>query len=57
MAAFLATRSGFAVVPVAGAWTETLRTPCPAAGPCLRLSPAATGTDGFFVAVLERAAE
>ena len=28
----------------------------PCAGPWMRLSPAANGTDGFFCAVLERAA-
>jgi len=31
--------------------------PCPADGPTLTLSPARTGTDGFFAAVLERRAD
>ncbi|MDD9877632.1 MAG: RsmB/NOP family class I SAM-dependent RNA methyltransferase [Magnetovibrio sp.] len=35
-------------------WAETVGGPAPPAGPCLRLSPATTGTDGFFCAVLER---
>ena len=51
---FVEERSDFSVVPLSDAWTERLGDTCPAAGPCLTLSPAATGTDGFFVAVLER---
>ena len=43
-------------VPIGEVWAETLPGPCPATGPWLRLSPAATGTDGFFVAVLRRRA-
>jgi 16S rRNA (cytosine967-C5)-methyltransferase len=54
--AFLAARDDFAVVPVAEVWAEVLGTPCPAEGPYLRLSPARHGTDGFFIAVLQRAA-
>ena len=55
IAAFLARRPDFALVPAPAAWTEVLATPCPVATDTLRLSPAATGTDGFFCAVLVRA--
>jgi 16S rRNA (cytosine967-C5)-methyltransferase len=51
---FLETHPGFTLLSVADVWAETLPGCCPAAGPYLRLSPAATGTDGFFVAVLQR---
>jgi 16S rRNA C967 or C1407 C5-methylase (RsmB/RsmF family) len=36
------------------AWRETIGGTMPAAGPWFELSPATSGTDGFFVAVLER---
>ncbi|MCX8134308.1 MAG: RsmB/NOP family class I SAM-dependent RNA methyltransferase [Roseococcus sp.] len=55
--AFLARHPGFRAVPLARAWAEAGlpgAPPCP--GPHLALSPAAHGTDGFFAAVLERAA-
>ena len=51
---FVEERSDFSVVPISDVWKESLGDTCPAAGPCLTLSPVATGTDGFFVAVLER---
>jgi 16S rRNA (cytosine967-C5)-methyltransferase len=57
VAAFLAAHPDFAPLPIAEAWTATLAAPCPAAGPLLRLTPAATGTDGFFAAILARAAK
>jgi len=44
----------FAVLPAAAAWDETVGGSCPAAGPYLLLTPAANGTDGFFVALFER---
>lgn len=53
--AFLAARPDFTLAPIADAWAEAVPAPCPTAGPTLRLSPAATGTDGFFAAVLARA--
>ena len=59
--AFLARRPDFMPLPLAGAWAGA-RLPgvppsCPAAaGPNLLLSPARHGTDGFFAAVLRRAA-
>jgi 16S rRNA (cytosine967-C5)-methyltransferase len=59
--AFLAAHPEFAVVPIADAWRESVgaqegAAPCPTAAPYLRLTPAQHGTDGFFVAVMQRAA-
>jgi 16S rRNA (cytosine967-C5)-methyltransferase len=52
---FLATHPDFTPLPITDAWsTAGLAAPCPGSGHGLRLSPAATGTDGFFVAVLMR---
>ena len=53
---FLDDHPDFGLVPAAEAWAETLGGRCPADGPTLTLSPATTGTDGFFAAVLERRA-
>lgn len=52
--AFLATHAGFAVVSWAAFWPEGEVPPPAPPGSALRLSPASTGTDGFFVAILER---
>ncbi|GAA0587202.1 RsmB/NOP family class I SAM-dependent RNA methyltransferase [Caenispirillum bisanense] len=47
----------FRLKPVAEVWAEVIGSPpCPAGGDTLRLTPARHHTDGFFVAVLERAA-
>lgn len=58
IAAFLARHPDFRALPIAGVWAETLKdVPCPdtaLAGDFLRLTPRLHGTDGFFVAVLER---
>ena len=54
VAAFLARDDTFQVVPIARAWGETLGGTPPVGNQFLRLSPAASGTDGFFAAVLER---
>lgn len=55
---FLAETTAFRSVPVADVWAEAVAArggaACPADGPYLRLSPHRNGTDGFFVAVLER---
>ncbi len=51
---FLENHTDFSPVSVDQIWSETVGGPPPPAGPCLRLSPASTGTDGFFCAVLER---
>jgi 16S rRNA (cytosine967-C5)-methyltransferase len=56
--AFLAAHPEFARIAVAKLWAALLpETPAPAeAGPTLTLTPASHGTDGFFLAVLERKA-
>lgn len=54
---FLARRTDFRSLPVAAIWRSLLDAPPPAeAGVDLQLTPARTGTDGFYVAVLERTA-
>jgi 16S rRNA (cytosine967-C5)-methyltransferase len=56
---FLARRPEYKVLPVAEAWKTALPGDCPAndgtAAPFFTLTPARHGTDGFFVAILERA--
>ena len=52
--AFLLRQAGFAVMPLAQAWTLDAAAPGP--GPYLSLTPRRHGTDGFFGAVLERVA-
>jgi tRNA and rRNA cytosine-C5-methylases len=54
--AFLASHPDYAARPVPELWADLAETPCPVAGPWLRLSPLSHGTDGFFAAVLERKA-
>lgn len=54
LAWFLENVPGFEALAIDKVWAETIGGPSPASGPCLRLSPASTGTDGFFCAVLER---
>jgi 16S rRNA (cytosine967-C5)-methyltransferase len=57
MERFLARGTGFAPVPLERVWTALLPgLAAPCTGPWMHLSPAAHGTDGFFCAVLERAA-
>ncbi|HWA43213.1 MAG TPA: RsmB/NOP family class I SAM-dependent RNA methyltransferase [Hypericibacter adhaerens] len=51
---FLETHDKFHVVPVADVWRTAIGGEGPAESEFLRLSPARQGTDGFFVAVLER---
>lgn len=57
---FVETHPEFAVLPIAEVWATTVAArgggACPATGPYLSLTPASHGTDGFFVAVLERQA-
>jgi len=61
VAAFLARHEGFRVVPYAEVWAKALKTaPPPSADgstDTLLLTPASHGTDGFFVAALERKSE
>jgi 16S rRNA (cytosine967-C5)-methyltransferase len=54
--ALLAVEPEFVFFPAADAWRETIGTQLPGAGRYLRLTPARHGTDGFFVAIFERAA-
>jgi 16S rRNA (cytosine967-C5)-methyltransferase len=51
---FLKNNDGFTTIPIDQVWAETIGQSPPSTGPYLRLSPASTGTDGFFCAVLER---
>jgi 16S rRNA (cytosine967-C5)-methyltransferase len=52
---FLEETPDFTLYPAARAWDEAIATPCPTIGDYLRLTPAQHGTDGFFVAIFERA--
>ena len=52
---FLASHADFKLVPIAQVWAETVGTACPADGGMLRLTTARHHTDGFFVAIMERA--
>ncbi len=54
--AFLAAQSAFRQLDIADIWPRVLDGAAPLEGPSLVLTPARHGTDGFFVAVLERAA-
>jgi len=51
---FLAAHPDFTLYPAAQAWAETIGGDCPGGDDYLRLTPARHGTDGFFVAILER---
>jgi 16S rRNA (cytosine967-C5)-methyltransferase len=52
---FLAEHANFSVLPMAEVWRDVLAGEPPSPGPYLRLSPARHGTDGFFLAVLDKA--
>ncbi|MCC7015949.1 MAG: RsmB/NOP family class I SAM-dependent RNA methyltransferase [Rhodospirillales bacterium] len=54
IASFLERDNRFRIVPIAEVWGETLGGAPPVGNQFLRLTPAASGTDGFFAAVLER---
>ncbi|MEX0757959.1 MAG: RsmB/NOP family class I SAM-dependent RNA methyltransferase, partial [Tistlia sp.] len=51
---FLGAHPDFAVLPVDAVWSARLGGAPPSEGPFLRLLPARDGTDGFFLALLER---
>jgi 16S rRNA (cytosine967-C5)-methyltransferase len=51
---FLLRHPEFKVLPVPEVWKTVLGTECPSQEPFLTLTPARHGTDGFFVAILER---
>jgi 16S rRNA (cytosine967-C5)-methyltransferase len=55
VSAFLEAAPEFRLLPIAPVWAETLGGDCPGAGDDLTLTPARHGTDGFYLAVLERA--
>jgi 16S rRNA (cytosine967-C5)-methyltransferase len=61
VAALLTRRQDYRVLPVAGVWSDTVQAlggaECPETGDFLRLTPDQHGTDGFFVAILERQEE
>lgn len=52
--AFLDRNPGFEPLPVRKIWARTIAGECPANDLFLRLLPGQDGTDGFFVAVLQR---
>ncbi len=54
VAKFLASHADFRLMPIREIWAEVVGGECPAFPDTLRLSPARNGTDGFFVAVMER---
>ncbi|HSC19362.1 MAG TPA: RsmB/NOP family class I SAM-dependent RNA methyltransferase [Rhizomicrobium sp.] len=57
IAAFFEHHSDFAILPARDAWAESIGTePPPGMDEFFRATPLTTGTDGFFTAVLERAA-
>lgn len=51
---FLAAHADYSLVPVQEVWAATIGKECPVDTPLLRLDPARTRTDGFFVAILAR---
>jgi 16S rRNA (cytosine967-C5)-methyltransferase len=56
VAHFLAGHPAFSLLPVGPVWRAVIGTGAPAEGEMLRLTPARHGTDGFFVALIERTA-
>jgi len=50
---FLETHPAFRALAIGDVWAETIGGAPPPGGPYLRLTPASTGTDGFFCSVLE----
>lgn len=54
VAAFLSQREDFEALDWRSRWPENVAMPEAPPGPALRLSPARSGTDGFFVAIMQR---
>lgn len=54
VAAFLARNTDFTLLPLRQVWAELLDGEPPCTGEMLRLAPARHGTDGFFLAILQR---
>lgn len=57
VAEFLLNHMEFNAIPVQTLWSGRLDSDCPAGDVFLRLRPGRDGTDGFFLAVMERSAE
>jgi 16S rRNA (cytosine967-C5)-methyltransferase len=53
---FLGSHPDFAPMPITEIWSSQLSVPVPTSAASLTLTPASHGTDGFFLAVLERKA-
>jgi 16S rRNA (cytosine967-C5)-methyltransferase len=53
---FVAAHPDFTLRPASEIWSGALPGQCPSPDPFLLLTPRRNGTDGFFVAVFERAA-
>ena len=51
---FLEAHADFTAHPVTEVWARLIAAPCPTREPFLTLTPAGQGTDGFFVALLNR---
>lgn len=56
VAELLTAHRDFRTTSVVEPWRAALAASCPFEGPCLRLSPVRSGTDGFFMALFKRAA-
>ena len=54
VAVFRERHPAFVPLPIEHVWQETLGGQSPGSGSALTISPARTGTDGFYVTVLER---
>ena len=54
VAEFLSEHPNFGPVPVGEVWTHVLDSPAPRERDCVLLTPRRYGTDGFFIAILER---
>lgn len=52
---FLANHPDFQLTKIADVWQQVIGSPCPTTENTLSLTPMRNGTDGFFVAVMERA--
>src|SRR5690606_37650967 len=51
---FLAAHPDFQIIKIGDVWQQVIGSPCPTGENTLSLTPMRNGTDGFFVAVMER---